>query len=159
MAILDRAPTTPAVVGRPGYGDHVNGATQLKPKLDLVILDCPDALALGRFYANILGWDVEEGSNQDFTTLVPPGGGLAPDNPDGRTTLAFQRIDDWVEPTWPGSAHPQQFHLDLSVPDIAAAEPAVMAAGARVHPHQPSKDGGFRVYLDPVGHPFCLIGG
>ena len=41
---------------------------------------------------------------------------------------------------------------------VAAAEPTVVAAGARVHHHQPSKDGSFRVYLDPVGHPFCLIG-
>lgn len=139
--------------------DTPDSATPPHPKLDLVILDCPDALALGRFYADILGWGLEDGSDRDFTTLEPPGGGLSPDNPEGRTTLAFQRIEDWVEPTWPGGDHPQQFHLDLSVPDIAAAEPAVLAAGARVHPHQPSKDGGFRVYLDPVGHPFCLIRG
>ncbi|HET8598940.1 MAG TPA: VOC family protein [Segeticoccus sp.] len=130
-----------------------------KPKLDLVILDCPDALALGRFYAEVLGWELEEGSDADWTTLVPPGGGVSPEHPDGRTALAFQRIEDWVEPTWPGGAHPQQAHLDLSVPDIAAAEPAVVAAGARVHDRQPSKDGQFRVYLDPAGHPFCLIRG
>ncbi len=137
----------------------MSDATKLQPKLDLVVLDCPDAMELGRFYAQILGWEVEEGSDRDFTTLVPPGGGLTAVWPHGRTTLAFQRIDDWVEPTWPGGSHPQQFHLDLSVPDIAAAEPAVIVAGARVHPHQPSRDGGFRVYLDPVGHPFCLVSG
>lgn len=132
---------------------------QPKPKLDLVILDCTDALALGRFYAEVLGWEMEGGADRDWTTLAPPGGGVSPDNPDGRATLAFQRIDDWVEPTWPGGSHPQQFHLDLSVPNIAAAEPALIAAGARVHEHQPSTDGGFRVYLDPVGHQFCLIKG
>lgn len=134
---------------------------QLKPtpKLDLVVVDCPDALALARFYAEILGWELEEGSTEDFATLVPTGGGVTPANPEGRTTLGFQRIDDWVEPTWPGGTHPQQIHLDLAVPDIAAAEPAVVAAGARVHEHQPSEEGGFRVYLDPVGHPFCLIRG
>ncbi len=137
----------------------MSDATQPKPKLDLVILDCPDAFALGRFYAEVLGWGVEEGSNDDFTTLLPPGGGVSPENPDGRATLAFQRIDDWVEPTWPGGRHPQQIHLDLSVPDIAAAEPAVIAAGAQVQEHQPSTDGGFRVYRDPAGHPFCLIRG
>ncbi|WP_245616123.1 VOC family protein [Phycicoccus jejuensis] len=84
---------------------------------------------------------------------------MSPERPDGRTTLAFQRIDDWVAPTWPGGAHPQQFHLDLSVQDIDAAEPAVLAAGASVHAEQPSSDGGFRVYLDPAGHPFCLVRG
>jgi predicted enzyme related to lactoylglutathione lyase len=133
--------------------------TTAKPKLDLVILDCPDALALGRFYAEVLGWELEDGSDRDWATLSPPGGGVSPQNPDGRTALAFQRIDDWVEPTWPGGDHPQQLHLDLSVPDIDAAEPAVVAAGARVHEHQPSTNGGVRVYLDPAGHAFCLIRG
>lgn len=127
------------------------------PNLDLIVLDCPNALELGRFYAEVLGWQLEDGSDRNFATLAPPGGGVAPDNPDGHPTLAFQRIDDWAEPTWPGGAHPQQFHLDFAVDDIAAAEPAVVSAGARVHDHQPSQDGRFRVYLDPVGHPFCLI--
>jgi predicted enzyme related to lactoylglutathione lyase len=134
-------------------------AGAIKPRLDLVILDCPDALALGSFYAAVLGWELEDGSDRNWTTLVPAGGGLTPGNPDGHATLAFQRIDDWVEPTWPGGAHPQQFHLDFWVPDIDAAEPDVVAAGARVHSHQPSENGAFRVYLDPAGHPFCLITG
>ena len=126
-------------------------------KLDLVVLDCPDPSALARFYAEILGWAVEEEPSEHFVTLEPPGGGVTPGNPDGRTTLAFQRVEDWVAPSWPGGAHPQQFHLDFSVPDIAAAEPAVLASGARRHEHQPSQDGGFVVYLDPAGHPFCLV--
>ena len=130
-----------------------------KPLLDLVVLDCPDALALGRFYATVLGWELQDGADRDWTTLVPPGGGVSPENRAGRTSLAFQRIDDWVPPTWPGGAHPQQVHLDLSVDDIDAAEPPVLAAGARVHEHQPSTNGGFRVYLDPAGHPFCLVRG
>ncbi len=130
-----------------------------RPLLDLVVLDCPDALALGLFYADVLGWELQEGSDRDWTTLVPPGGGVTPKDRDGRATLAFQRIDDWVPPTWPGGAHPQQVHLDLSVADIAAAEPAVLAAGATVHEHQPSETGSFRVYLDPAGHPFCLVRG
>jgi predicted enzyme related to lactoylglutathione lyase len=127
--------------------------------LDLVVLDCPDALQLARFYERLLGWPLEEDATADWATLTPPGGGVTPSNPDGRAALAFQRIDDWTAPTWPGGAHPQQFHLDLSTPDIDAAEPEVLAAGARLHAHQPSTDGGFRVFLDPVGHPFCLIAG
>ena len=129
-----------------------------KPQLDLVILDCPDALALARFYAEVLGWELEDDGDKGWATLKPPGGGLSPENPDGRATLAFQGIDDFETPTWPGGAHPQQFHLDLWAGDIDAHEPAVLAAGARVHEHQPSETGSFRVYTDPVGHPFCLIG-
>ncbi|PRY58145.1 catechol 2,3-dioxygenase-like lactoylglutathione lyase family enzyme [Knoellia remsis] len=131
----------------------------VRPVLDLVVLDCPDALALARFYGEVLGWELEEGSDRDWATLVPPGGGVAPERPDGRATLAFQRIDDWVPPTWPGGEHPQQFHLDFAVPVIADAEPAVLAAGATVHEHQPAESGGFKVYLDPAGHPFCLCRG
>ena len=129
------------------------------PRLDLVVLDCPDARALATFYGEVLGWPLEDRSDRDWATLVPPGGVLSPENPDGRATLSFQRIEDFVAPTWPGGAHPQQFHLDLSVTDIDAAEPAVLAAGASVHPRQPSESGDFRVYLDPVGHPFCLVRG
>lgn len=128
-----------------------------KPILDLIILDCPDALELGRFYSELLGWAIEDGSDRDWVTLAPPGGGVSPDNLDGRPALAFQRIDDWAAPTWPGGSHPQQFHLDFAVGDIEAAEPSVLSLGARKHAHQPSEDGGFRVYLDPAGHPFCLI--
>lgn len=128
-----------------------------RPVFDLVVLDCPDALELGRFYADLLGWEFEEGANRDWVTLIRPGGGVGPDNPNGGPTLAFQRIDDWVTPTWPGGAHPQQVHLDFAVTNIDAAEPQVIELGARRHDHQPSESGSFRVYIDPVGHPFCLV--
>lgn len=127
------------------------------PILDLIVIDCPEAMELARFYSALLGWTIEPGADRDWATVSPPAGGVSPANPDGRPSLAFQRIDDWVAPTWPGGAHPQQMHLDLSVEDIDAAEPGVLALGARRHEHQPSRDGGFRVYLDPAGHPFCLI--
>ena len=127
------------------------------PVLGLIVLDCPDALVLGRFYAELLGWPLEEGATRDWVTLAPPEGGVSPENPRGRPSLAFQRIEDWVTPTWPGGSHPQQFHLDFAVGDIDAAEPGALALGARLHDHQPSQDGGFRVYVDPAGHPFCLV--
>ena len=122
-----------------------------RPVLDLVVLDCPDARSLGGFYAEILGWEVEEGSDDDWVTIVPPGAR------DGRAALAFQRIDDFVTPTWPGGGHPQQFHLDLQTSDPGESERTVLAAGARRHDEQPSETGSFVVYLDPAGHPFCLV--
>ena len=125
--------------------------------LDLVVVDCPDALVLARFYSRLLGWQLEHGSTNEWATLVPPGGGVSMEQPEGRATLAFQQIADYVAPTWPGGAHPQQFHLDISVVDIDASERVVLAAGATVHEQQPSRDGGFRVFLDPAGHPFCLV--
>lgn len=130
----------------------------VKPLLDLVVLDCPDALSLAQFYGEVLGWPLEDDSDSDWATLEPPGGVITAERPEGRATLAFQRIDDWVAPTWPGGGHPQQFHLDFAVPVISEAEPAVLAAGATVAEEQPSESGSFKVYLDPAGHPFCLVG-
>jgi catechol 2,3-dioxygenase-like lactoylglutathione lyase family enzyme len=134
-----------------------HSAPVTRPVLDLVVLDCPDARALGAFYAEVLGWEVEDGSDDDWVTLVPAGGGTFGGRPAGSPALAFQRIDDFVEPTWPGGEHPQQFHLDLQVSDLAEGERQVIAAGARRHDVQPSENGGFVVYLDPAGHPFCLV--
>ena|SRR5829696_7995936 len=125
--------------------------TPRRPVLQLVAFDCPDARALAAFYADVLGWEVEDGSDDEWVTLVPPGA------PDGHVGLAFQRIDDYQAPTWPGGAHPQQAHLDLEVADLAEGEAQVLAAGATRHEHQPSESGGFVVYLDPAGHPFCLV--
>lgn len=127
------------------------------PKLDLIVLDCPDALQLATFYAQLLDWNLQDGSDRDWAQIEHPHGGVTPENPEGHATLAFQRIDDYVRPTWPGGKHPQQFHLDLAVSDIEAAEPRVLALGATAHGHQPSESGSFRVYLDPDGHPFCLV--
>ena len=126
-------------------------APRSRPVLDVVAIDCPDAAALAAFYAGILGWEVQEDDDDDWVTIVPPGEGRS------GQALAFQQIEDYVEPTWPGGAHPQQFHLDLRVADLADGESQVLAAGARRHEHQPSTEGGFVVYLDPAGHPFCLV--
>ena len=46
-------------------------------------------------------------------------------------------------------------HLDLEVDDLDAGEAAVVALGARKHEVQPGTT--FRVFLDPAGHPFCLV--
>ena len=128
-----------------------NTAPDTRLTLDVVAFDCPDARALADFYAGLLGWHVREGSDDDWVTITPAGAG------EGSQALAFQRIDDYVSPTWPGGAHPQQAHVDLQAPDLAAGEQLVLAAGATKHDHQPSTDGGFVVYLDPAGHPFCLV--
>ena len=43
----------------------------------------------------------------------------------------------------------------LVVDDLDAGEAAVVALGARKHDVQPGTT--FRVFLDPAGHPFCLV--
>jgi hypothetical protein len=47
-------------------------------------------------------------------------------------------------------------HLDFTVPDLDAGEREVLALGAAKHQVQPAPEA-FRVFLDPAGHPFCLV--
>jgi Glyoxalase-like domain len=58
-------------------------------------------------------------------------------------------------PRWRDPANPSQLHLDVLVADLEAAERAVLEHGASVLEAFP----GWRVYADPVGHPFCLYPG
>jgi hypothetical protein len=73
----------------------------------------------------------------------------------GGLWLSMQRVADYRSPTWPGTATPQQIHLDFSVDDLDGGEQAAIAAGASKAADQPSPDR-WRVMLDPAGHPFCL---
>ncbi|WP_035800732.1 VOC family protein [Kitasatospora mediocidica] len=114
--------------------------------LQSVVLDCHYPAALARFYAAVLGGEVDRPDpsvDEDWSTLHTPDGQL----------LAFQRVADFHPPQWPDPAHPQQFHLDIAVPDLDAAEREVVALGAA--PLQ--REDTFRVYTDPAGHPFCLV--
>jgi len=69
--------------------------------------------------------------------------------------LAFQLAPDHRPPQWPSAEHPQQIHLDFAVPDLDEGEAAIIALGARKAEVQPGET--FRVFLDPAGHPFCLV--
>ena len=112
-------------------------------KMGAVVLDCREPSVLAEFYGALIGAPVER-DDDDWVQLAPTGG----------VALAFQLAPDHVPPQWPSTEHPQQFHLDLDVPDLDTAEAQVLALGARKHDHQPGTS--FRVFLDPAGHPFCL---
>jgi len=119
-------------------------------KYQLAALDCPDPLALADFYSKLTGLPVE------------PLGDFAPedvnwielDNGD-HPNIAFQKVDNYVAPTWPDGPVPQQLHLDFLVGDLDEGEQHALSIGATKHAVQPGTT--FRVYLDPVGHTFCLV--
>lgn len=114
-------------------------------RLELLVIDCPDPAALATFYSQVLGTQVYE-SGEDWAEIAPGTG--------ARPLIAFQRVDDYTPPNWPSQEVPQQMHLDVKVDDFDVAEPAVLALGAtRAGSEAPT----FRVYLDPAGHPFCLV--
>ncbi|GAA1386065.1 VOC family protein [Catellatospora chokoriensis] len=108
-----------------------------------VAIDCASAGPLARFYGELLGLPV---------TWEGEGGAMI--STEGRLPVIFQEVADHRAPRWPDPAHPQQLHLDVEVADADAAEAAVLAlGGVRL------SGGGdnWRVYADPVGHPFCLV--
>ena len=112
-------------------------------------IDCPDPVALAEFYSKLTGFEME------------PLGDFAPEDvtwycllKDGKDAICFQKINKYVAPTWPEGPVPQQMHLDFHVKDLDLAEERVLALGATKSDFQPGTN--FRVYLDPVGHPFCL---
>ena len=108
-----------------------------------VSLDCADPLALGEFWAAMLGGEVR------FTSETTVG---------VRTDwvwLAALKVPDYVAPTWPAADIPKQIHLDLAVTELDTAVAEAEQLGARVAPFQPEPDR-WRVLLDPAGHPFCL---
>ena len=118
-------------------------------QLQAIAVDCPDAVRLAEFYAELLGGQIE----------------VDPDDPDWvevrgfeGTPLAFQRVDGYHPPQWPGQEAPQQMHLDFDVDDIEADEKRVLDLGATVleRTDQVQADANWRVYADPAGHPFCL---
>jgi catechol 2,3-dioxygenase-like lactoylglutathione lyase family enzyme len=114
-------------------------------RFSVTAFDCPDARALAVFYQAITGWNIDEDSDDEWVQLISDGG----------ATLAFQRVPDYSPPVWPGSEHPQQLHVDFDVTDLDAGEAALLKLGATKAEFQPGKT--FRVFLDPVGHPFCLV--
>lgn len=112
----------------------------------LVALDCPDPRALAAFYQGLVGGTIKEATATDEWVRLETGTGA---------DIGFQRDPDHTPPSWPDGP-PQQAHLDFDVPNLDAGERAVLELGAVKAASQPSPDA-WRVFLDPAGHPFCLI--
>ena len=113
-------------------------------RFSLVALDCQDPVGLAEFYAGVTGWEGAS-ADDDWVEL----------SSDGGATIAYQLAPGHRPPVWPGDEHPQQMHLDFDVVDLDTGEAAVVALGARKAELQPGDE--FRVFLDPAGHPFCLV--
>ncbi|MEV4556651.1 VOC family protein [Kitasatospora sp. NPDC049285] len=116
--------------------------------LQCVVLDCHYPAGLAHFYAGLLGGEVDRpdarwSPDDDWSTVHLPDG----------MVLCFQRAPDFRPPIWPDPAHPQQLHLDIEVEDLAVAERRALELGAEVKDRKPT----WTVYVDPAGHPFCLV--
>ena len=105
-----------------------------------ISLDCPDPHQLATFYRNLLNgrllWSKEQSA-----AIQAPG-----------VLLVMQRIENYQQPAWPGSA---VVHLDFSAGE-QLDEPTgrALALGATLADAQPNTR--WRVLLDPAGHPFRI---
>jgi catechol 2,3-dioxygenase-like lactoylglutathione lyase family enzyme len=115
--------------------------------LEKTVIDCPDPHELAGFYCQVLGMEVNE-SSADWVVI-----GSRP----GMREVAFQRAGEWVPPRWPDPGHPQQMHLDVRVSDADEAERRLIDLGATSVPGD--RERGFHVFIDPAGHPFCIVFG
>jgi hypothetical protein len=94
-------------------------------RFDGTTVNAPQALELAQFYAEITG-GLAKGTAH--WAAVSTGGAL----------IAFQQVDDFAPPTWPGGSAPIQLHLDFFVDDLEASGARATAAGARLLEVQPN---------------------
>ena len=123
---------------------------ELNIKLYSFTIDCEDPYELAKFYAKLLRWAIPF-YNEDYACLGAPGAGQG-----AYPGLTFQRNPAYRPPVWPEEPEAQQqmAHLDLAVNDLEEAVRYAVDCGATVAEKQFSD--GWRVMLDPAGHPFCL---
>ncbi|MCU4749898.1 VOC family protein [Streptomyces sp. G-5] len=77
-------------------------------------------------------------------------------NATGAPVVALQRVDEYQAPQWTDPERPQQMHIDVMVTNLDTAEAQALALGATLLEGS-DKPIGYRIYEDPVGHPFCLV--
>lgn len=109
-------------------------------RIDEVVVDCADPLALAEFWAGVLGGDAL--MRDDAWCYV---------DPPGWTRLAFQKVPE-------GKSTKNRLHLDVEVDDLATATTAAVALGAvTVGPQHHGDAGSFQVLLDPEGNEWCVV--
>ncbi|GAA4392678.1 VOC family protein [Tsukamurella soli] len=113
-------------------------------QLASISIDCPDPDVLAGFYSALLGL-TEAYARPDRSVICLAGAG---------PMLTLMQVADHAPPAWPDGAQRQQMHIDVAVDELEESTAAAVALGATVARAQPGD--GWRVLLDPAGHPFCL---
>jgi hypothetical protein len=122
-------------------------------------IDCADPINLANFYSSITGLKVDVTTENTDSNIV----WVELKDNQGIPKLAFQKVSNYKAPTWPEGPIPQQLHIDFAVKDLDETEIELLKIGAVKTEFQPGSpktndySTEFRVYLDPEGHPFCII--
>ncbi len=127
---------------------------ELSIKMYSFTLDAVDPRGLAEFYAKLLGWDIVPFPDDEFVVIAPTGAGLG-----SYPGVTFQKNPEYAPPVWPEEPGRQQqmAHIDFAVNDVDKAVEHAVELGATVAGSQFSE--GWKVMLDPEGHPFCLCKG
>ena len=115
-------------------------------RIQSTAIDARDPAALGRFWADVLGWRITE-EEPDEVALEPPAGspedGVVPD-------LLFLAVPE-------EKARKNRLHLDLRPEDQAAEVARIEALGATRVDIGQGPDVTWVVLADPEGNEFCVL--
>ncbi|MDP9393231.1 MAG: VOC family protein [Actinomycetota bacterium] len=126
-----------------GAGTPASTDTQLThPRPAYLIVDCVDLAAVSTFWASLLGMTVRK-VEDGWLDLEPLAGG---------PVLAFQRVPE-------GKTAKNRLHLDLAVPDVAAAGQRAARLGATAASDLHDGSDPWQVWRDPEGNEFCFVTG
>ena len=111
---------------------------QAFPVIRQTVLDTTDPRhASAEFYRQLFGLRYRPGDEPPGPGQPDPHGQdwLILTSPVGGPVLAFQKVGELPEATWPGGPVPQQLHLDATVPTVAHLDlwhERALALGARL---------------------------
>jgi hypothetical protein len=116
-------------------------------RLDTIVIDANDPVALGRWWGNLLGWSVTVEDDDELEVSVSPPAGVA------ATELLFIAVPE-------GKSVKNRLHLDVrpGPDDDQAAEVArALSLGARHVDIGQGDDTTWVVLADPEGNEFCIL--
>ncbi|WP_326769003.1 VOC family protein [Streptomyces sp. NBC_01591] len=119
-------------------------------KTSVLVLDYAEPEALGKFYASLLGAEIQVVSDPGFVELVGHNG----------VHLAIRRYHGYAPPNWPRPDDAQQAHFRIPVAhgDLDEAEREAVSLGEM--PVDAKASGGLRgvsFYADPTRHSFSFV--
>ena len=111
-----------------------------------VTFDCADAPALARFWADVLGWQVAEGSTSEHAVLLPGDGDT------GRPRITFNKVPE------PKTVK-NRLHLDVISDTFDAETERLLSLGAQRLRDMQGEKSRWTTFTDIEGNEFDLIAG
>ena len=108
-----------------------------------ITIDCDDALAVARFWSQVLGRPLDQGSSAGFASI----GGGDPERVEA--AWYFEKVPE-------RKVAKNRMHVDLVDPDPAAVQRLVELGASIVGEHEFGASHRWTVLRDPEGNEFCV---